>query len=347
MGANTKIQWADHSWSPWRGCTKVSPGCTNCYAEALSRRNPAVLGEWGKGRPRVLAKNWKEPVRWNSIGEVCGCGWSIVGECGCGRSDGRNQRVFPSLCDWLDEEVPVEWLVRFLHLIHETPNLDWLLLTKRPENWELRIRAVHRATYTSDEWSGVCNMMDQWWARGHPPRNVWFGASVEDQVRADQRVAKLLQIPARIRWLSVEPLLGPVDLQYAAFNGADPIQSIEGIHWVVVGGESGRGARDCDLQWIRSLVRQGAVAGVPVFVKQLGSRPIVEPGPISMETEDPKGGDPSEWPEDLRVRQYPSTQFAAPEVGHPSRLLSSMPPTAPTASAEPNSSGPSRSISSL
>ncbi len=297
MGANTKIEWADHSWSPWRGCAKVSPGCANCYAEALSRRNPKVLGEWGKGRPRVLAKNWGDPLRWNSIGPVCGCGSSVAGECGCAL-ECRNQRIFPSLCDWLDEEVPIEWLARFLELIHNTPHLDWLLLSKRPENFEGRIDACVTAWWRGDMHDNEATR--RWashWIAGDYPQNVWFGVSVEDQIRAEQRVPALLRIPARVRWLSLEPLLGPVSFGVGT-----------SLDWFVVGGESGPNARTCDLAWMRSLVDQGRELSIPTFVKQLGSRPILEPGPISMETEDPKGGDPAEWPEDLRVREFPNTK---------------------------------------
>lgn len=116
----TSIEWCDHTWSPWRGCTKVSPGCANCYAEKLSKRNPSVLGQWGKGKPRVLAKNWSEPVKWNED-SADGIEEGILLDKNIGK-----KRVFPSLCDWLDEEVPIEWLCRFLKLIYDTPDLDWL-----------------------------------------------------------------------------------------------------------------------------------------------------------------------------------------------------------------------------
>ncbi len=309
---NTKIEWADHTWNPWRGCTKVSPGCAHCYAEALSKRNPAVLGQWGQGAPRVLAKNWSEPYRWNDHPRV---------------DDETNQiattMVFPSLCDWLDEEVPIEWLARFLELIHATPNLTWLLLTKRPQNW-----------WRVDEAWRVGNLLmpaKRWLARwhdGNPPANVWLGVSVEDQPRAVERIPRLLMIPAALRWLSLEPLLGPVDLthldlgattknwcQIDALTGrhtdmSHPCLSVPKVDWLVIGGESGPRARPCNIQWIRNLVRDGQGAGVDVFVKQVGACPVTTMT-VGQDHDDlrafshPKGGDPDEWPSDLRVRQWP------------------------------------------
>jgi protein gp37 len=330
MGTDTKIEWCDHSWSPWRGCTKVSPGCANCYAETLSKRNPAVLGQWGRGKPRVLAKNWGDPVRWNRPD-----------------ADGflvhDRPTVFPSLCDWLDDEVPVEWLAEFMQLIHDTPNLRWLLLTKRPENFFPRLdRAAGHLGKLGE--SGDKAASDTWgmvfdWIKGIPPSNVWVGASVEDQKRSDERIPALLRIPAVGRFLSVEPLLGEVDVN----RWLDPIAEVKRdvarvrphpdeaaqaiaeaweaprIRWVIIGGESGPGSRPCSVDWIRSLVRQCRVAGVPAFVKQLGKH--CEAGdlnlaPLRVDEHDaddtawlrlthPKGGDPAEWPEDLRVREFP------------------------------------------
>lgn len=351
MSENTKIEWCHHSWSPWRGCTKVSPGCAHCYAETLSKRNPAVLGQWGKGAPRVLAKNWGDPMRWNrKQAERCCSG------CDFDEAEGElilqcdfcsvRPRVFPSLCDWLDEEVPVEWLVRFLKLIHDTPNLDWLLLSKRPDNWGKRVTAAlaHvEGILEPDGWEGDASTpIGCWlneWLAGTPPPNVWFGVSVEDQPRAHDRIPLLLDIPARLRWLSVEPLLGPVDLSIdglwkhtcersaldfikhaddgkshpdicrdKADQWMDARKTAKNLDWVVVGGESGPGARPCNVEWIRSIVRECQSADVPVFVKQLGANPHCECGELPANGQTgwhPKGGDPAEWPQDLRFRQYP------------------------------------------
>lgn len=337
MSENTKIEWADHSWSPWRGCTKVSPGCANCYAETLSKRNPAVLGEWGKGKPRVLAKNWGDPVKWNKRE-----GGKMVYASEFAAS--TNPRVFPSLCDWLDDEVPVEWLARFLVLINDTPSLDWLLLTKRPENFRSRMEAILSSNPT-DPKNTAAHSLAAGWIGGYYPRNVWFGVSVEDQTRANERVPLLLQVPAKIRWLSMEPLLGHVDLEmlndgsWYDGEGANKYDALRGIaywlqhgsydhglgggpklDWLVVGGESGHGARNCDVKWIEAILEQSGTAKTPVFIKQLGSRPFRSwdnpPGntiPVIAATigegwtlEHTKGGDPLEWPSHLRVRQYPT-----------------------------------------
>lgn len=336
MSENTKIEWTDHSWSPWRGCTKVSPGCANCYAESLSQRfnrkdsATPTWGGWGKGVPRVPAKNWGDPVRWDEEASkdlrcsTCGAtrfddGVNADGFCSQCETEafGHRQTVFPSLCDWLDEEVPIEWLARFLELIHDTPNLTWLLLTKRPENWRKRISAAisHSEDATAEwleEWTDCIDIPE----RGAFPVNVWVGASAENQSFADQRMQHLLRIPAVGRFLSIEPMLGPVDYLRSLVvspntKSGDIVSQL--IHWVIVGGESGPGARPCNVEWVRSIVNQCAGASVPCFVKQLGALVSGQinhqdnegHGVVAARLSHPKGGDPAEWPEDLRVRQFP------------------------------------------
>lgn len=328
MGTETKIEWADSTWSPWRGCAKVSPGCLNCYAETLAKRNPEVMGGWGKGAPRVLAKNWDEPVGWNRKATQRFTEWSNRWDCTL-RSMFKPQsvpdapprpRVFPSLCDWLDDEVPVEWLVRFLQLIRDTPSLDWLLLTKRPEQWGQRLRAAHCAT------TGPDRIAMAEWLDGTPPVNVWMGVSVEDQKRANERLPRLFEVPSVRRWVSAEPLLGPVDLtridgDQSGSRSMCMVNSLTGRHtdmgrscpdvpridWVVVGGESGPNARPCHADWIRGIVQQCSRASVPVFVKQVGTRPVDHSHNLHqwLTMTDRKGGTMAEWPGDIRVRQFP------------------------------------------
>jgi protein gp37 len=354
MSEFTKIEWATHSWSLWRGCTKVSPGCANCYAEKLSLRNPKVLGEWGRGRPRAHAKDHKKPTGWNRKAHLsmrCLNGHhffakpgnldSFCPECDCPEAKHHVQTVFPSLCDWLDEEVPVSWLAEWLELIHATPNLRWLMLTKRPENWRQRLELVIEHLDETDtdasKTGGLYVFVQNWLGNmggtpGFRPPNIWVGTSVEDQPRADQRIPELLRIPAVGRFLSVEPLLGPVDLAasvkakeacprctpptdpgcpYCLGTGGVPIFHNGAIHWVIIGGESGPGARQCNLDWIRSLVRQCKDASVPPFVKQWGSNPVEDVNPPTGTgfrlpvLAHPKGGDPAEWPMDVRVREFP------------------------------------------
>lgn len=275
MSIKTNISWATSTGNPRTGCAKVSPGCKNCYMFAWKHR----MGEDGNVRARTKAF-WKDALKWNKTPMVCpngsvpvkgapgGHGPYVAGQttcCECG-SILHRARIFPSLCDWLDEEIPIEWLADFRQLIYDTPNLDWLLLTKRPENFHRRIDAAceynHGETYQS------------MWTQGEPPDNVWIGASVENQEYADKRIPELLKIPARVRFLSVEPMLGKIDLLYSCFNGVDSLQSMHGINWVIFGGESGPGHRPCDPQWIEDGVSQCIAANVPVFVKQdSGSKP--------------------------------------------------------------------------
>lgn len=307
MGYYTSISWTDHTFNPWEGCTKVSPGCTNCYTEA--RNNRFGGGNWGKGKPRrrTSASNWKQPLRWQRIQE-----------------DGEGYprpRVFcASLADWLDDEVPIAWLADLLKLIHDTPNLDWLLLTKRPENWRDRINgagdvlgdkdgAIWPDTSENDLWWWVQN-----WLEGQAPKNVWVGTSVEDQKRADERIPELLKIPAQVRFLSCEPLLEKVDLWSARFASpsAGHVSAFDwgkGVNWVIIGGESGHGARLFDVDWARNLIEQCHAAEAAVFVKQLGANIMGrEMDKWVTRVKDKKGGNWEEWPQELRVREFPHPQ---------------------------------------
>lgn len=273
MAENSKIEWCDHTFNPWRGCTKVSEGCAHCYAETLSKRNPTVLGEWGPGKPRVKASPamWQQPLKWDREAGAAQHEneWS---------SDDRppdmpRPRVFcASLADWLDDEVPIEWFKDLLGLIHDTPNLDWLLLTKRPQNWRARLEQTdHDVIFVTGD--HVANH----WLAGKPPANVWIGTTVENQARADERIPHLLSIPAKVRFLSCEPLLGPLDLSVPFHMqkidmAQQPVWRPEnrGIHWVICGGESGTHARAMHPEWARSLRDQCSAAGVPFFFKQWG-----------------------------------------------------------------------------
>lgn len=334
MGEETKIQWCDHTWSPWKGCSKKSPGCANCYAEAAAVRFGVP---WGRGTLRPETKSWEDPLRWNrkaAFGTCRCCGSTrdtdSTGNCKqCGevKRDFPIRTVFPSQVDWLDEDVPIRLFARFLQLIHDTPNLRWLLLTKRPEQFMPRLERASGVLGKLGE-DGDKSESDVWgwafdWIKGHPPLNVWVGTSVEDQPRTS-RVSDLLKIPAVGRFLSVEPLLGPVDLERPmpwpdlgdeGSKICQPWFIQSGIDWVIIGGESGPGARPCNVEWIRSLVRQCKEASVPVFVKQLGASPTgywVEgaqsPLPDAgwkLRITHRKGGYIDEWPKDLRVREFP------------------------------------------
>ena len=296
MGEKTAIAWCDHTFNPWWGCVKVSAACTNCYAATFSNRlgysDSGTKGHslWGpSGRRRFFGHDkWRDPQRWDRKAE----------------RDGVRRRVFcGSMCD-LFEALPeghpdrdavedARWLV--WEQINLTPHLDWLLLTKRPEN-------VPEAVPTG--WMGSA------W-----PKNAWLGVSAGTQAEADDRIPLLLQVPAAVRFVSYEPSLGPVDLRpWMPIHATDehdecatwcpacgPTAPRPRIDWLIIGGESGPRARPCDVSWIRSLVRQCREAGVPAFVKQLGAKQAQVP-PCLL---DRAGADPSEWPYDLRVREWP------------------------------------------
>lgn len=286
----TAIEWAHYTFNPWRGCTKVSEGCANCYAEVLSRRNPATLGEWGPGRPRVLAADamWRSPLKWeedSGFFVTCTfCGWSgdqrkrSPDECQCHYrwQIKTRPRVFcASMSDVFDPEVPTEWRQRLLQLIDHTPHLDWLLLTKRPEQIEPLMQAAMHGNFERDKTFAV-----------HMP-NVWLGTSAENHARAVERIPVLCDIPATVHFVSCEPLLGLVNLDALddvdgnRFNALTGAWGVEGrgwtepdpsraINWVIAGGESGGEARPMHPVWARSLRNQCHNAGVPFLFKQWG-----------------------------------------------------------------------------
>jgi len=262
MGEQTGISWTDSTWNPWIGCTKVSPGCANCYAETLMDHRYGKV-KWGKGSPRqrTSAANWKLPIRWNrEATQEIEDALHDFGE--DTYVPPARPRVFcASLSDWLDEEIPCEWIMDLLLLISHTPALDWLLLTKRPQNWKMRLSEAAGLASQSGN-SDAMRTFLQWlrdWQNGTPPSNVWIGTSVEDQKRAEERIPILLKIPAQVRFLSCEPLLGHVNL---AEN--------KGIHWVIAGGESGPGARPMMHEWAASLRDQCAELNIAFHFKQWG-----------------------------------------------------------------------------
>jgi len=343
MSEFTGIAWCDSTVNFWSGCTKVSPGCEHCYAEELSKRFGGIdlrkedcsgtIGQWGPGAPRKVHDGaFKLAHRLNKKPWVCdrGCeltvGLAFGNECGCGGTLHRRRIFSLSLGDIMDPEVPIPLLARALDKIRQCPDVDWLLLSKRWELWRERVSAAADHLYGED---------DNWlvdWLQGVAPRNVWIIASAEDQQRADERIPELLNIPAVVRGLSLEPLLGPINIfKHCDWCGAEiadhdceTIDDDYKIDWVIVGGESGPKARPCNIEWVRSIKDQCAAAGVDCFVKQLGSNPYADvavtsdhpvlAGMIGVENRKlklnhSKGGDPTEWPEDLRVRQWPQSKI--------------------------------------
>lgn len=297
----THIQWTNYTFNPWEGCTKVSPGCAYCYAETRNQRFSAGAN-WGKGAPRrrTSVHNWNEPLRWNRAYDVALERREealLVAPPGSVLPPHPNRpRVFcASLADWLDDEVPIEWLADLLKLIRDTPNLDWQLLTKRPENFTARLQHAngHLASAGNLEKYNACPMMQTafWiadWLSGKPPANVWIGTSVEDQTRANIRIPQLLVIPARIRFLSCEPLLGPVDITAHRPRVSETMESPLLLpDWVICGGESGPSARPMHIDWARRLRDQCGVAKIPFFFKQWGEwAPIYGTGVLRGDEDD-------------------------------------------------------------
>lgn len=227
MSQNTTIEWADHTFNPWTGCVKVSPGCDHCYAESWSKRAGAKVGKWGAGAPRVrtTAANWKLPIKWEAGAEPFQA------------AHGRRQRVFcASLADVFDNEVDPQWRADLFDLIGRTPNLDWLLLTKR-----------------------IGNVLGMLRPEDYSLLNLRIGVTIVNDEEAARDLVKLMRLPLP-NFLSMEPLLGLVDITpYLPF-----------LNWVIAGGESGPGARPSHPDWYRSLRNQCAVAGVPFLFKQWG-----------------------------------------------------------------------------
>jgi protein gp37 len=330
----THIEWthgddgsSGMTWNPSTGCDQVSPGCDNCYALTMAKRLKGMgQAKYQRdGDPRTSGPGFgvsihqhelDAPLRWR-----------------------KPRRVFvDSMGDLFHDAVPDEFIARVWAVMALTPHHTYQVLTKR--------HGRMRSLLNSDEFTNTVidivadhPLLDRrreqgrWpvceWDGSFPLPGVWLGVSVEDQKRADLRIPALLDTPAVVHFLSCEPLIGPVDLWFGhpaslaeraamreiypnglpsnslnAQIGAEQARRREGLHWVIVGGESGARARPCDPEWIRSLVKQCQAAGVPAFVKQLGSVWARQNGA------DSKGGDPQYWPEDLRIRQFPTVGAA-------------------------------------
>lgn len=275
MGENSAIEWTNHTFNPWVGCTKISPGCDHCYAEGWAKRSGLVT--WGEDRRRTSPANWRKPLKWNH---------EAVGR----------QRVFcASLADVFDNEVPLEWRTDLFRLIHATPQLDWLLLTKRIGNVPAALQIL-----------------------GEPlPSNVWLGATVVNQEEADRDIPKLLRVPAAVHFLSIEPMLEMITLDVEQWlvseyfghshECRDPLCALNGdmyscdgevvrqssVDWIICGGESGHHAREMNPDWARFLREQCRDTGAAFFMKQMTGK--------------------IEIPADLLVREFPN----APTSGEP------------------------------
>ena len=298
----TKIEWTHrrredgtytpgYTFNPWWGCQRVSPGCEHCYAEAFALRTGHRI--WGPTAPRRFfgEAHWGEPLKWNERA----------------RKLGEQHLVFcASMADWAEVPRDLQLLaaltqerVKLFELVEKTRNLTWLMLTKRPENI-MEVTPAH-------------------W-RGGFPDNVWVLTTAENQEYLDKRAPELLKVPAAVHGLSVEPMLGRVDMRrYLRKPGtrcaASEASGLHGVNWVIFGGESGASPRKCVVPYVAEGVEQCAEYGVAAFVKQLGRYPLVDAGDLlgeflrPLKLRDPKGGDWDEWPENLRrlrVREFPT-----------------------------------------
>ena len=306
MSDNSHIEWTDASWNPIRAtrhdqdiwypsgwhCERVSPGCQHCYAETINeKRFGTGLPYTRKSRDLVNIeldeKALTQPLHWRRPRKVFVC----------------------SMTDLFGEWVPDEVIDRVFAVMALSPQHTFQLLTKRPQR--MREYVVSARPRVEAE-SGVGNLQpgDLEAHLTWPLANCWLGVSAEDQAAADKRIPELLATPAAVRFISAEPLLGSVDVSLWLYR--NNLIDRDGLDWVIVGGESGPGARPCDIGWIRSIVGQCQAAGTACFVKQVGAKPVGKWQPAAGKILTPerlpdrKGGNPDEWPEDLRVREFPA-----------------------------------------
>lgn len=300
MAENSSISWTDHTFNPWMGCFKVSDGCKFCYAEELMDKRYGKA-KWGAQATRVKTSdaNWRKPLQWNKQAKKLGIRY----------------RVFcASLADVFEDKPDQpeleQWRRDLFELIISTPQLDWLILTKRPENLK--------------------RMLPHYWVNMEMPDNVWLGTSVENQEQANKRIPELLKIPARVRFLSCEPLLEPItifDFDEGVLRGPAVIESggvtlsspdgapegyddsHPGIDWVIVGGESGHNARAFNREWASSIRKQCRSVAIPFFMKQFGSNAWESDNSTSglqrMTFSDRKGETFEEFPRWLQSREFP------------------------------------------
>jgi protein gp37 len=340
MSANTPIQWTGRTWNPLaafdkvtgkRGwfCTRVSPGCKNCYAAKINMR-------LGNGHDYVVRH--LNDIEFRLVNVEAPLSWR------------KPLRVFVnSMTDLFHESVSDDLIAQVFAVMGLASWHTFQVLTKRAERMRTLLsdpEFAEMVVWHQDDWSDFAyeqaqrarqfnpndRRTDDWAARdlaALPLQNVWLGVSVEDQQRADERIPALLNTPAAIRFLSCEPLLSELDLNkvgtgpwYNAVHGFELdrggvafAQPSPAVDWVIVGGESGGGSRQCGLNWIRDIVDQCRRAETPVFVKQLGKYPVERSAGVVVwplvELRDPKGGDMSEWPVDLCVREFPKEPVPA------------------------------------
>jgi len=328
----TTIEWCTKSWNFLRGCSLVSAGCTNCYAQRQAHRFAGPGGKYeGLTRLTGHGPRWTGDVR--LVPELLT--WPMRLR--------KPERIFVnSMSDLFHEDVPLSWIAAALGIMAVTPRQTYLVLTKRAERMRDVMAKLDVATIREATLQVARRMIGADWTLPLP--NVHLGVSCEDQATADERIPYLLDTPAAVRWVSAEPLLGPIDFRArphrdlcircgegpgAKHDHPDGYRT-RGLDWIVVGGESGPGARPFDLMWLDSIVEQTRAAKVPLFVKQWGAFPVdsghsfgtfapedrrsiaaekaLGHAPHLILFRDRKGGDMAEWPEELRIRELPEVR---------------------------------------
>ena len=295
MAGDTSIEWTDKVWNPTRGCSRISPGCVNCYAERMAARFSGP-GLWAEG----FAKRTPAGPRWTGKVEAL-TGFDDTFDAPLRWQ--KPSRIFVnSTSDLFHEALSDEEIALVFAVMAQAPQHQFQVLTKRAERMHALLTATSRTGGSEDFRCLVADTLTlshenalEW-----PLPIVWLGVSVENQKYGDRRIPLLAGTPAAIRFLSCEPLLGPLDLS----------RYLKLVDWVIVGGESGPGARPFDVAWGRVLVEQCRHADVRCFVKQLGAHPMRGRGRnrAELNLESAKGGDPAEWPRGLDVRQFPEAR---------------------------------------
>lgn len=266
---DSRISWTDHTFNPWWGCEKISPACDHCYAEGFAKRVGHQV--WGKDAPRRIfgSGHWVEPRRWDHVAA----------------RRGRPALVFcASMADVFEDRPELlQPRRRLWDLVEQTPNLRWMLLTKRPENAEA--------------------MLPEAWLR-EPRENVWLGVTAENQRRADERIPVLLSLPSVVHWVSAEPLLEPVSFwRYRTVPKGSRMTAggyLKGLDWIVAGGESGPHARETERIWLEGVAHQCRSLGIRFHMKQAG---VVLAKTLKLKSRE--GRELGELPEALRVREFP------------------------------------------
>jgi len=312
MSDKSAIEWTDATWNPSAGCSIVSPGCTNCYAMKMAARLEA-MGQpiyAGMTKPSKAGAVWTGRVELSNWGQVIKpLSWK------------RPRRIFVnSMSDLFHEALPDEAIDKVFAVMALCPQHQFQVLTKRAKRMrEYMISRSDDGQYLErnilDAAGEILRERQHVDIRhisrnlpGWPLKNVWLGVSCERQQEADERIPHLLQTPAAVRFISAEPLLGPISFRWAKWDDwkraeVDHLDGARMLDWVIVGGESGHNSRPFNIEWADTIVDQCGEAGVACFVKQLGAGPFSDGYPMHLKSR--KGGDWDEWPDRLKVRQFP------------------------------------------